>query len=52
MTNNVGLAFSVGANIPQFTISNRARQLALVTLDIIFSGDPTLNTSLEKFSQK
>ena len=36
MTNNAGLAFSVGDTTPQFTISIEARQMELVTLNIIF----------------
>ena len=35
MSNNIGLTFSVGDTIPWFTI--RARELELVTLNIIFS---------------
>ena len=37
MTNNIGLTFSVGDTIPQFTNSIDQGQLELVTLSIIFS---------------
>ena len=38
MTNNVGLKFSVGNTISQFTISVESRQLGLVTLSVVFSS--------------
>ena len=37
MTNNVGLTFSVGDTMLQFTISIEQDNLELVTLNIIFS---------------
>ena len=38
MTNNVGLTFRVDDTIPRITISIEAKQLELVTLNIIFSA--------------
>jgi hypothetical protein len=48
MTNNVGSPFIVGDTIPRFTISNRARQLELVTLTIIFSVLPTRHVQCDQ----